>query len=139
MNGPDTFEVGAIGCDPFTGNLPGTHFQLFFSQNLPLFDCQFLVIFVVKSDDKMTRIRLAIIVCRPYGCILTIEWSIEYSFFRQFFVILSSFCRPNSGFTGQSPWFHGGKIDFPKDLAEANERPIYAVLDLKKIDVGAAE
>jgi hypothetical protein len=23
MNGPDTFEVGAIGCDPFTGSLPG--------------------------------------------------------------------------------------------------------------------
>ena len=23
MGGPDTFEVGAVGCDPFTAQLPG--------------------------------------------------------------------------------------------------------------------
>ena len=62
MNGPDTFEVGAIGCDLFTGTLPGP-----------------------------------------------------------------------------SPWFHGGAVDFPRNLSEANERPIYAVLDLKKIDVGVPD
>jgi hypothetical protein len=62
MNGPDTFEVGAIGCDPFSAALPGP-----------------------------------------------------------------------------SPWFHGGAVDFPRNISEANERPIYAVLDLKKIDVGVPD
>ncbi len=62
MSGPDTFEVGALGCDPFSGTLPNP-----------------------------------------------------------------------------SPWFKDGAVDFPRNISEANERPIYAVLDLKKIDVGVPD
>jgi hypothetical protein len=94
MGGPDTFEVGALGCDPFTGSMPPP----FATTTAPTRERGVPPSAYAREGDIRGRHRT-----ETTGTLL-----------------------PTVAAT----------VSWPANVAQARERPIYAVLDLKKIDVG---